>query len=156
MASWPDFSAHQPQLAAAILGLLHQYGPGFGYLAAAPDPGARVHPVSPVITEDGFYCYIVESTRCRALDRYGRYALHSFPPAERDDEAYLAGYAHPVSDPERLSELAGRLPAVPAAQGRLYELTVEVAMVGTHADSPEFWIWRDTVPDEAAYADAVQ
>ena len=54
MASWSDFATAEPDLASAIRALLQQYGPGMAYLATVrPDGGPRVHPVSPVITDEG-------------------------------------------------------------------------------------------------------
>ena len=49
-----DRVADPVRLASAIRSLLQQYGPGMGYLATIrADGGPRVHPVSPVITDDG-------------------------------------------------------------------------------------------------------
>ena len=73
MASWPEFVAAEPRLAAAIQALVHQYGPGLGYLATVrADGGPRVHPVSPLITDNGLYCFIINSPKRRDLDRDGR------------------------------------------------------------------------------------
>lgn len=133
MASWSEFAAAEPTLAAAIRALLQQYGPGMGYLATVrPDGGPRVHPVSPVITDTGLYCFIVDSPKRRDLDRDGRYALHSYPPEESDDEAYVAGRATPVTDPTIVVHLAGALRASPQVNWQLYELTVETAMLRRH------------------------
>ena len=53
MATWSEFSAADPSLATGIRALLQQYGPGMGYLATIrPDGGPRVHPISPVFTDD--------------------------------------------------------------------------------------------------------
>ena len=94
MASWSEFAVAEPRLAAAIQALVTHYGPGLGYLATVrADGGPRVHPVSPVITPDSLYCFVIESPKRRDLDRDGRYALHSFPQETTDDEAYLAGRA---------------------------------------------------------------
>src|SRR5919204_2664189 len=121
MASWSEFAAARPPLAAAIRNLVHQYGPGLGYLATVrSDGGPRVHPVSPVITEDGLYCFIIDSPKRRDLERDGRYALHSFPPEESDDEAYVAGRARPVTDPARIERLAGSLRAATHVDWRLF------------------------------------
>ena len=80
MASWSEFAADEPRLADGIRVLLQQYGPGFGYLATVrADGGPRVHPVSPVITAEGLFCFIIDSPKRRDLERDGRYALHSFP-----------------------------------------------------------------------------
>src|ERR1700748_1940061 len=110
MASWSDFAAAYPSLALGIRALLQQYGPGLAYLATVRADGApRVHPVSPVITDEGLYCFIVNSPKRRDLDRDGRYALHSYPPEDSDDEAYLSGRARRVTDPGQLQ----RLPTAP-------------------------------------------
>ncbi len=133
MASWSDFAAAAPQLAADIRALLQQYGPGMAYLATIrPDGGPRIHPVSPVLTEAGLYCFIVDSPKRRDLERDGRYALHSYPPEENDDEAYVAGLASPVTDPSVIASLSDALHASPAVDWRLFELTIDTAMLRHH------------------------
>jgi hypothetical protein len=133
MASWSEFAAAEPELAAAVRTLLEQYGPGMGYLATVrADGGPRVHPVSPVITDEGLYCFVVDSAKRRDLERDGRYALHSYPPEESDDEAYLAGRAHPVTDRTVIARLADALNASPLVQWRLFELDIDTVMVRRH------------------------
>jgi hypothetical protein len=156
MASWPEFAAAAPRLAEAIRELVHQYGAGLGYLATVrTDGGPRVHPVSPIVTEEGLYCFVIDSPKRRDLERDGRYALHSFPPEHSDDEAYVAGRATPVDDTRQVASLAGRLRAEPAVGWRLFEFTVDVAMLAHHAgsalgasrvpggDKPTYQIWQD-------------
>jgi hypothetical protein len=156
MASWSEFVAAEPPLATAIRALLQQYGPGMGYLATVrPDGGPRVHPVSPVITEEGLYCFLVDSPKRRDLERDGRYALHAYPPEDSDDEAYVAGTAQPVPDSIVIHRLAGALRASPQVDWRLFEFTVEVAMIRRHGPAgalplshtpprlPQVWLWRD-------------
>ena len=133
MASWSQFAADEPRLAEAIRLLIQQYGPGLGYLATVrADGGPRVHPVSPVITDDGLFCFVVDSPKRRDLERDGRYALHSFPPEDSDDEAYVAGRARSVTDPDRVGDLASRLRAAPQVDWRLFEFSVDVAMLVRH------------------------
>jgi hypothetical protein len=133
MASWSEFAAAAPKLAAGIRALLQQYGPGMAYLATLrPDGGPRIHPISPVLTPSGLYCFIVNSPKRRDLERDGRYALHSYPPEESDDEAYLAGHASPVTDPTVIATLADALNASPAVDWRLFELTIDSAMLRHH------------------------
>jgi hypothetical protein len=156
MASWSQFVADEPRLAAAITELIQQYGPGLGYLATVrADGGPRVHPVSPVITDAGLFCFVIDSPKRRDLERDGRYALHSFPPEDSDDEAYLAGRARPVTDRERVEQLADRVRAAPQVDWRLFEFTVEVAMLARHGGGgatpfgggwpgrPEVQVWLD-------------
>ena len=133
MASWSDFAAADPSLAAAIRALLEQYGPGMAYLATIrPDGGPRIHPVSPVITDEGLYCFIVASPKRRDLARDGRYALHSFPPEESDDEAYLTGRAARVHDPVVIATLSETWRASPAVDWQLYELQIDTATLRRH------------------------
>jgi hypothetical protein len=156
MASWSEFASDEPRLADAIRALMQQYGPGFGYLATVrADGGPRVHPVSPVITDEGLFCFVVDSPKRRDLERDGRYALHSFPPEESDDEAYVAGRARPVTDQARVDRLAGSLRAAPQVDWRLFEFTVDVAMLARHgsngarpladgpAERPAVQVWLD-------------
>ena len=115
MASWSEFAADAPRLADGIRPLMQQYGPGFGYLATVrADGGPRVHPVSPVITDDGLYCFVIDSPKRRDLERDGRYALHSFPPEESDDEAYVAGRARPGHRRRHRRPAGARLAGRPA------------------------------------------
>ena len=133
MVSWSDFAAAEPSLAAGIRALLQQYGPGMAYLATVrADGGPRVHPVSPVITDEGLYCFVVDSPKRHDLDRDGRYALHSYPPEESDDEAILTGRAAPVRSPLVIARLAGALRASPDVDWRLYELSIESAVLRRH------------------------
>ncbi|MGA5305565.1 pyridoxamine 5'-phosphate oxidase family protein [Nucisporomicrobium flavum] len=133
MASWSEFTAAEPDLAAAVRALLQQYGPGMGYLATVrADGGPRVHPVSPVITDKGLYCFVVDSAKRRDLERDGRYALHSYPPEESDDEAYVTGRAHLVTDQTVVAELADALRASPRVDWRLFEFSIETAMLRRH------------------------
>jgi hypothetical protein len=154
MASWSAFAAASPQLAAGIRALLQQYGPGLGYLATVrPDGGPRVHPVSPVVTDEALYCFVVRSPKRLDLERDGRYALHSYPPEENDDEAYVAGQATPVHDPLVIARLAEALNASPEIDWRLFELSVETAMLRRHGNGgalpfaiivpPITQTWRD-------------
>ena len=133
MASWSEFAAAEPQLATAVRALLQQYGPGMAYLATIRRDGApRLHPVSPVLTDETLYCFIVASPKRRDLERDGRYALHSYPPEDSDDEAYLTGHAQPVNDPLVVAHLADALRASTQVDWRLFELSIDAAMLRRH------------------------
>src|SRR3954465_13167494 len=133
MVSWSEFAAAEPSLAAGIRALLEQYGPGMGYLATVrPDGAPRVHPICPVFTDEGLYCFAVDSPKRRDLERDGRYALHSYPPEDSDDEAHLTGTAHPVHDQLAVRRIAGRLRASPHGDWRLFEFPVDPAMIRRH------------------------
>ena len=140
MASWSQFVTAAPLLAARVRALFEQHGQGLGYLATVrADGGPRVHPVVPVITDEGLFCFVVRSPKRRDLERDGRYALHALPPEFGFEEAYLAGTAMPVADRGRVDDLARRCGAVPGADWRLFELHIEVAMVGRAGPAYEIW-----------------
>jgi hypothetical protein len=147
--AWSDFAARSPSLARDVQGLLEQYGQGFGYLATVRrDGGPRVHPVSPVITDGGLYCFVMPSPKRRDLVRDGRYALHSYPAETRNDEAYVTGRARLVTDPAEQERVARAHRAASDVDWQLFELTVELAMV-THRDprrEPAHRILRVAVP----------
>jgi hypothetical protein len=148
MATWSEFAAAQPRLAAAIRNLVHQYGAGLGYLATVrADGGPRVHPVSPVITDDGLFCFVMDSPKRRDLERDGRYALHSFPPDDTNDEAYVAGTARPVTDQRRVDELTRIARAEPGVDLQLFEFSVDVALLVRHERAPAapagYEVWHD-------------
>ena len=137
MARWSEFAAVEPRLADVVQQLLYQYGPGLAYLATVrPDGGPRVHPVSPVISNGGLYCFIIDSPKRHDLERDGRYALHAFPPENSDDEAYLAGRATRVTNSLVITRLASEMRAEPRVDWRLYEFSVEVAMAVRRGSAP--------------------
>jgi hypothetical protein len=152
MVSWVEFAEVEPSLASAVRSLMCQYGAGLGYLATVrADGGPRVHPVAPVVTDEGLFCFIIRSPKQHDLDRDGRYALHAFPPEESDDEAYLSGRARAVTDAGQRERLSRLTRADPRADWKLYELSVEVAMVvrrslpsaSASPPSPHKIVWRD-------------
>ena len=105
-APWPrgpTFEAAAPELAAAGQRLLYQFGPGLGFLATVrPDGGPRLHPICPVVADGELWAFILrQSPKCRDLERDGRYALHSFPPVEKDDEFAVTGRVRRVDDAAR-------------------------------------------------------
>ena len=100
MATWAEFEAATPEMAAEGKRLLYQFGIGLGFLATVrPDGGPRLHPICPIVVQGGLYAFIVPSPKCGDLRRDGRYALHSFPPAEGDEAFYATGRATEVGDP---------------------------------------------------------
>lgn len=129
MATWSEFTHAAPALAAAIRAAFHQYGPGLAYLATIrPSGGPRLHPVSPVVTEDAVYCCVLDTPKRRDLDRDGRYALHAYPSDDSDDEASIRGRARRVRDLETVKRIAADVRAMPEASWWLYEFDVESAI----------------------------
>jgi general stress protein 26 len=126
-----------PELAAAGRRLLYTHGVGLGYLATVRADGApRVHPVCPVIDRDGLYVFIGNhSPKVHDLRRDGRYALHTFPIEEKDDEFFVAGRVRIVDDEAERAHVY----ATYTAQGTfttddtLFELLLERALHAEYA-----------------------
>lgn len=98
-ARWAAFAAAAPDLAAVGQDRLYWYGPGLAFLATVRADGApRLHPVCPTIVSDGLWVLIGPSPKLADLERDGRYALHTFPDADVDDEFYVAGRAARCDD----------------------------------------------------------
>jgi hypothetical protein len=100
MASWKEFETRASEMADAGRKLLYQFGPGLAFLATVRKDGApRLHPICPTVVDDQLYALILPSSpKCGDLKRDGRFALHTFPPKDRDDEFLVMGRASFVDD----------------------------------------------------------
>jgi hypothetical protein len=98
--TWDDFTYEASAIAEAGTQLLHQFGIGLAFIATTrKDGGPRLHPCCPLIADGHLYVFITgASPKRRDLTRDGRFALHSFPPAQNDDEFFCAGSAHEIGD----------------------------------------------------------
>ncbi|WP_433217882.1 hypothetical protein ACQP00_10940 [Dactylosporangium sp. CS-047395] len=94
MLSWGRFRRSAPDLAAAGRALLYRSGVGLAYLGTVrADGGPRVHPVSPLLVEDGLYLLLMVSPKLEDLLRDSRFALHTFPMDTGEEAFYLTGRA---------------------------------------------------------------
>ena len=160
MASWQVFEQAAPELAAAGRTLLYQFGPGLGFLATVRrDGGPRVHPICPLIVDGRLVAFIAASPKRADLLRDGRYALHTFPPAERDDEFYVTGCATPVYDTERRAAVSAAVAAQGTTHGdddTLFEFDIARVLHaaypprGPGAWPPAYTRWRDGAAAERA------
>jgi hypothetical protein len=111
VASWAGFEAAAPALADEGKRLFYQFGVGPGFLATVRENGGpRLHPVCPVIAADGLYVFVVPLPKHADLRRDGRYALHSYPLVEVDDEFCVTGRANEVEGPRVRAERNRVLP----------------------------------------------
>ena len=153
-ARWSDLAAADLDIAGHGRRLLYQFGVGLAYLATVrPDGGPRVHPMCPILFEDGLYAFITKSPKLGDLRRDGRYALHTFGPADNDDEFYLTGTVRECDD-----DATGRPIRSQFRRERnlpdddwheagevLFELLIDSALVGLtsgHGDTPTHTLWR--------------
>jgi hypothetical protein len=138
VATWAEFEASAPELAARGRGLLYQYGPPLGFLATVrADGGPRVHPFCPIVVEGGLWAYVLRhSPKGADLRRDARFALHAFPPQAVDDEFFVRGRAEPFapSDALRTAIIAAAAPATVGGEDeQLFQLLLERALLATYA-----------------------
>lgn len=101
--NWGEFAAARPDLAGPGRDLLYQFGVGLAFVSTVRlDGGPRLHPISPLVVGDRLVAHVIPSPKRDDLNRDGRFALHSFPPAASEDALYLTGRAERVADAELL------------------------------------------------------
>ncbi len=150
MVSWGEFEQRAPELAARGRAILYHFGVPLGYLATVRrDGGPRVHPFCPIVFAGGLYGLIGPSPKQGDLRRGGRYALHSVPLPDRDDEFYLTGRAVSRDDPELREEVRAAFRATGASSDgseALFELRIERALLSTYKKrgEPDNWPPRYT------------
>lgn len=140
MSRWADLEREAPELAAGGAALLHQHGLGLGYLATVrADGGPRIHPFCPILCDGGLWGFIGDSPKLRDLRRDRRYAIHSFPSPDRDDEFYAHGRAVEVPDPEVIARVRAAYTA-PIQEGddALFELEIERALLASYGPRPSW------------------
>ena len=140
MATWAEFEAAMPEMAAEGRKLLYQFGLGLGFLATIrPDGGPRLHPMCPILADGGLWGFIGESPKLRDLRRDGRYALHSFPPEKVDDEFYVTGRAVEVTAPDVIAAVRAAYNApIQSDDEALFELQLERALWARYGPRPSW------------------
>ena len=155
-ATWKELSAARPDLTDAGRELLYGFGVGLAFLATVRrDGGPRVHPMCPLIHDDGLYAFLIPSPKRADLIRDGRYSMHSFPLEQNEDAFYLTGIAHPVAEGDLREALVARFIAerhtlnlTPAEldEQQLFEFHVATCMMTRtkgHGDpSPAHTVWH--------------
>jgi len=153
MARWAELVAQAPEIGEAGRRLLYQFGPGLVFLATIrPDGGPRLHPVCANVVDDDLYLLIIDSPKRGDLLRDGRFALHTFPPEDRDDEFFAAGRAVHRDDAalrERVAAAQHASGATTAGDEMLFALDLERALYARHrprgtpdAFPPAYLRWR--------------
>ncbi len=122
--------------------MVYQFRVGLGYMATVrKDGGPRVHPVCPVIENDGLYVFVGNaSPKQHDLLRDGRYALHTFPLPDIDDEFYVSGRATRVDDAAVRQVVYQTYTATGAitSDDTLFELLLDRALHAKYESRPSF------------------
>jgi hypothetical protein len=152
MASWQDFENAAPDIAEAGKKLLYQYGVGLAFLATIREDGApRLHPICPTVVNGRLYALIVATHKRADLKRDGRYALHTMPPVDVDDEFLVMGRAKFIDDKAIAEMVRADLVArgmTSTADEQAFEFGVERAMhakyPGGHGTwPPKYYVWKE-------------
>ena len=142
MKRWGEFAAERPELAEVGRSMIYQFRVGLGYMATVrKDGGPRVHPVCPVIENDGLYVFIGNhSPKLHDLLRDGRYALHTFPLPDIDDEFYVSGRAIREDDAlvRKLVYETYTATGAITSDDTLFELVLERALHARYESRPSF------------------
>jgi hypothetical protein len=78
------------------------------------------------------------SPKKQDLLRDGRFALHSFPPVDVDDEFYLAGRARHQPDPATRAAVIAASKAHHLEDDDLFELDIERALLAIYGPRPSW------------------
>jgi hypothetical protein len=131
MASWSDFEAAAPELAATVRGRLDAHT--HKTLATLRRDGSpRISGTETALIDGELWIGSMwQAKKAHDLQRDPRFALHSGSdePAEWAGDAKLAGVAEEITDPERVKEINGA--KAPPGPSHLFRLDLrEVSTVG--------------------------
>lgn len=165
MVTWNELAEARPDLAMAGRALLYQHDVGLAYLATLRSDGRpRLHPVCPLLCDEGLYGFIIPSPKQRDLRRDGWYSMHSFPVPDNEDAFSLSGRAEVVDDGSLRARLSAQFVAerarfavpAPAAGDELFRFDLDACLwthTTGHGDpAPVHEVWREGRPDVAAGA----
>lgn len=138
-ATWAEFEASSPEMAARGRELLYRGGDGEAMLVTVRgDEAPRLHPVNAGIVDGRLYTFVQSKSAKRTdLDEDGRYALHAHYDPQKPHEFMVRGQAVPVTDEAtRTAVAAGWF--FNAKDHPLYELLIDSALLG-HRPTANDW-----------------
>jgi hypothetical protein len=150
MATWAEFEAAAPDVAAAGRRLLYRDGRGQAMLATVrgEDEPPRMNPITFAIVDGRVFAFILKSPKLGDLEGDGRYALHSHHDPAAPSEFALRGRARLVVDPAVRAAAAAEWNFEVDDTYRLFEFSIDSALVGHRptADDwpPKYTSWRST------------
>jgi len=153
MATWGAFAAAAPDPAAFGRRLLERLDSGSAYLATIRGTGLpRIHPITIRIVDERLLAFIIEgSAKIADLDADGRYAMHAHQDPAEPHEFLVRGRARPITDAEILARAALAWPFEVDDSYRLFEFSIDHAVIGERADPdawpPRYSSWRAAATD---------
>jgi hypothetical protein len=139
MATWSEFEAAEPRLAAEGRQLLRRGAAGEAMLATVRrDDAPRLHPVNVEIVDGGLYAFILRSAKLTDLAQDGRYALHCYPDPDAPSEFMVRGKAVEVEAHEVRAAVAAAWSFEVDDTYRLYAFDIEQAVLGARLDADDW------------------
>jgi hypothetical protein len=132
---WSQFALAMPELAA--FGAERLLRPPAYLATVTSDGGARVHPVTPVVSSTGLYVFMEPtSPKGRDLRERRRFALHNGVPdtAGSGGEFFLSGEGVAVDDATVRAAAIAAASYEPAERYVLFELLVDAARANGYGD----------------------
>ena len=148
MASWSEFEAAAPEMAARGRDLLWRTGAGEGLLTTLAGEGLpRTHPVNVGIVEGRLLVFAQgHSAKAKDLVADGRYALHAYLIPEMPHEFLVRGRARQITDPAKRASAVAVWPFNPGDDYPFFELEIEHVLFGERATAddwpPIYTSWR--------------
>ena len=135
MVPWSEFALAVPELAAFGADRLRRAP---AYLATVTDDGgARVHPVTPIVSARGLYVFMEPtSPKGRDLRERRRFAMHNGVPDNEGSggEFFVRGEGMAVDDDAVRAEVVGAASYEAAQRYVLFELLVGSARANGYGD----------------------
>ena len=138
-ATWAEFEAAAPEMAARGRDVLYRGGDGEAMLVTVRgDSAPRLHPVNAGVVDGHLYTFVQSKSAKRTdLDEDGRYALHTHYDPQAPHEFMVRGRARRVDDEATRSEVAANW-FFNAKDYPLYELLIESVLLG-HRPTADDW-----------------
>ena len=148
MATWSEFAAAAPEMAADGRRLLYARGDGEGLLATVRgEAPPRIHPINVGIVDGQLYAFLLRSAKRADLEQDGRYALHAHQDPAHPDEFSVRGRARIIEDAAVRSAVGGSWFFAVDESYYLFEFLIESAVLGLRgADEwpPRYSRWPAT------------
>jgi hypothetical protein len=147
MATWAEFAAAAPDIAAEGHRLIYRTETGEALLATVRGGGLpRIHPIYVAVLEDRLVAFILRSPKANDLAEDGRFALHAHQDPGAPHEFLVRGRARPIDDDATRAGFSANWYFAVDDDYRLFEFLVEHAIFGERA-SPDDWppryrLWR--------------
>ena len=149
MASWAQFAAEAPDIAAMGRRLLFRNDVGEAFLTTVAGEGLpRTHPINVGTVGDRLVAFLLRSPKANDLATDGRFALHAHQDPSAPHEFLLRGRATAIDDAEARAEATAAWYFSVSDEYRLFEFSIEHAVLGERGDPddwpPRYTSWRST------------